>query len=171
MRVFPGTAVAALLGVGIAFAEGGINPLAQPPDAMAGVAVPGKLDVVDCGGVPHYAFAGEAEDYFPGEGLESEAELYEEAVLDAKTRLYDILSGGDVTRRVELSGLFVARHWAEGPMRRVVCVVPVDAVHVTGGIPAESLPPLEASPLGKEVLEMDETSHTIPTESQTPTNL
>ena len=123
--------------------------------------MPGKAEVVDCGGVPHYAFAGEAEDYFPGEGRETEAELFDEAVLDAKTRFYGILSGGDPSRRVELSGLFVARHWTEGPVHRVVCMVPVSAVRVTAGSPAESPP-------GKEVSATGNPGITIPPEIQIP---
>ena len=101
MRTFPGLLVAALVGAGIAFAADEAVPPVQTPTPPADASVPGKveLEIVDCGGVPHYAFAGEAEDYFPGEGLETEAELYEEAVLDAKTRFYGILSGGGPRRQ------------------------------------------------------------------------
>ena len=162
--------VAALVGAGIAFAADEAVPPVQTPTPPADASVPGKveLEIVDCGGVPHYAFAGEAEDYFPGEGLETEAELYEEAVLDAKTRFYGILSGGDPSRRVELSGLFVARHWAEGPMRRVVCMVPVSAVHMTGGGPAETLPPPEDVPPAQEVSATDNPDTKFRPEIQTP---
>jgi hypothetical protein len=116
------------------------------PDAF----VPGKVAVIDYHGQLHYAFAGEAEDYFPGEGLETEAELHEEAVLDAKTRFYGVMSGGDPSRLVGLSGTFVPYQWVEGPMRYVVCMVPVSAVRLMDGGAAETLSPPGESPPAKD---------------------
>ena len=166
MRTLSGTAVVALLSAGMAFAADTAVALAEAPEDPTDAAVLERLDVVDCGGVPHYAFAGEAEDYFPGEGLETEAELYEEAVLDAKTRLYGILSGGDSSRHVELSGFFVARHWSEGPMRHVECMVPVSAVHVSGGETGVIMPPSEET-LEKETPEVS--GNATSTQPSTPT--
>lgn len=171
MRAFPGTFLATLLGAGIAFAADEVDTPVQAPNVPADVAFPGtvELEIVDCGGVPHYAFAGEAEGYFLGEGLETEADLYEEAVLNAKNRFYGILTEGDSSRRVELSGLFVARHWAEGPMRYVVCMVPVSAVRVSGGGVTEDSPPSQEVTAEKEGLECDEANGTIPASTPTQT--
>lgn len=132
------------------------------PDAF----VPGKVAVVEYRGESCYAFAGEAEDFFPGEGLETEAELHDEAVLDAKSHFYEVLSGGDSSRVVGLSGAFVAYRWAEGPMRYVVCMVPVSAVTIRSAVvePKSALPE-EAIP-SEEETEAD-VANAIPPHPQT----
>ena len=79
---------------------------------------------VDRAGEAFYAFAGAAESFFEGEFAESDAELYEEATLDAKARFYEWMAKGAPTLSFSLSGLRIAYRWADGAMRYVVCVVP-----------------------------------------------
>lgn len=143
-------------------------PLERAKAAWPDAFVPGKVAVIDYHGQPHYAFAGEAEEYFPGEGLETEAELHDEAVLDAKARFYAVMSGGDSSRVVGLSGAFVAYRWAEGPMRYVVCMVPVSAVTVTPAVAAGTVTPAGAVPWETE-MEADG-RNPIPSNTQHQTN-
>lgn len=141
-------------------------PSAEDRAAWPDAFVPGKVAVVEYRGESCYAFAGEAEDFFPGEGLETEAELHDEAVLDAKSHFYEVLSGGDPSRVIGLSGAFVAYWWAEGPMRYVVCMVPVPAVTVSPSmVEAEPAVPAEAIP-SEEETETD-VANAIPLHPQT----
>lgn len=123
MKTFPGTAAVLVLVAFATFAKDDLGPFADARSSWPEAFVPGNVAAVDLAGEALYAFAGEAESFFEGEFAESDAELYEEATLDAKARFYETMSGGDVSRSVSLSGLRVAYRWAEGPMRRVVCVV------------------------------------------------
>lgn len=122
--------------------------------------------MVDYHGEPCYAFAGEAEDLFPGEGRETEAELHEEAVLDAKAHFFEVLSDGDPSRVVGLSGAFVAYRWADGPMRHVVCMVPVSAVTVTPPVEEETSPTVDSVLPGEEAKPDGGIAIPIPTHPQ-----
>ena len=131
-----------LLAADVASALNDLGPLAEARAVWPDAFVPGKVTAVDFAGETFYAFAGEAESFFSGEFAESDAELYEEATLDAKARLYGTLSEGDKSRSVALSGLRIAYRWADGPMRRVVCIVPRQNVNVS---PSVSIPSQSAS--------------------------
>ncbi len=111
--------------------ENELGPFEEARAAWPDAFVPGNLIVVDYNGEPHYAFAGEAEDFFPDEGFESEAELQEEAILDAKARFFSSLSGNGENCTVSMKGVTVAYRWVDGPMHYVVCIVPKRLVSVS----------------------------------------
>lgn len=105
-----------------------LGPIADAKAAWPEAFVPGNLVEASFGGTVFYAFAGEAEQFFSGKYAEPDSELYEEAVLDAKARLFESLSKGDPDASVSMSGLRTAYKFADGAFRRVVCVVPRDSV-------------------------------------------
>jgi len=144
MKALPETAAVLVLVASATFAKDDLGPFADARSSWPDAFVPGKVATVDLAGEALYAFAGEAESFFDGELAESNAELYEEATLDAKARFYETMSEGDTSRSVSLSGLRVAYRWTEGPMRRVVCVVPRRNVKVSPSVstptPAAALP-------------------------------
>ena len=148
MKTVPGIVAVLALTASAAFARDDLGSFADARAAWPDAFVPGKVAIVDFAGEGFYAFAGEAESFFPGEMAESDAELYEEATLDAKARFYATMSGGDASRTISLSGLRVAYRWAEGPLRRVVCVVPRRNVAVSPPVSGpEPLAPV-AEPVG-----------------------
>ncbi|MBQ6102432.1 MAG: hypothetical protein IJL06_02050, partial [Kiritimatiellae bacterium] len=150
MKTLPGAAVLLALAASAVSAKDDLGSFADARSAWPDAFVPGKTATVDLAGEALYAFAGEAESFFDGEFAESDAELYEEATLDAKARFYETMSGGDASRSVSLSGLRVAYRWAEGSMRRVVCVVPRRNVKVSPSVsvPAPPAPAPAPGPPG-----------------------
>lgn len=148
MKTVPGIVAVLALTASAAFARDDLGSFADARAAWPDAFVPGKVATIDRAGEELYAFAGEAESFFPGEMAESDAELYEEATLDAKTRFYETMAGDNPSRSVSLSGLRVAYRWAEGPLRRVVCVVPRRNVAVSPPVSGpEQLAPV-AEPVG-----------------------
>lgn len=117
------------------------------PDAFA----PGMVAEVDCGGVRCYAFAGEAEQCFSGKYAESEAELFEEATLDAKARFFAVLGKGDPGAVITMGGLRTAYQYTDGAFRRVVCVVPAESVSVSFPPAPQTSPASIGSDPGGEV--------------------
>lgn len=140
MKTFPGIVIILALGASIGFSKDDLGPFADARRTWPEAFVPGKFSVANHAGEELYAFAGEAESFFTGEFAESDAELFEEATLDAKARFLKTMTKDDPARSIVLSGLRVAYRWAEGPLRRVVCVVLKKNVSVVAGNPAFDKP-------------------------------
>jgi len=131
MKSFLGTIAVFVLAASIGFASDDFGPFATARSAWPDAFVPGKVATIDFAGEELYAFAGEAESFFEGEFAESESELREEAILDAKANFFEVMTEGDHTRTVSLSGLRVAYRWREESFYFVVCVVPRRNVRVS----------------------------------------
>lgn len=147
MQSLPGLIAVLVLAASIVFAKDDLGPFADARSTWPDAFRPGKLASIDLANEALYAFAGEAESFFSGEFAESDAELYEEATLDAKARFYETMSEGDPSLSVTFSGLRVAYRWAEGPMRRVVCIVPRRNVKVSS-LPSPAPPVSDTAPPG-----------------------
>ena len=106
--------------------ELGLLPEAQkrhPAVFVAGNVLPYVID-----GVSGYTYAGEAEQCFAGGVAETDAELYQEARLDAKGNLLRYLKKERPSCEISMSGEMVMYQYAEGNVRRVVCFVAKESV-------------------------------------------
>ena len=73
---------------------------------------------------------GEAEKCFDGDMAESDAELFQEATLDAKKNLYKHLTKEDKTLTVRMNGVKKLYEYSEEKMRRVVLFVAKSDVEI-----------------------------------------
>ena len=87
------------------------------------VFVPGNVLEYTVGTVNGYVYNGEAEKCFDGDMAESDAELFQEATLDAKKNLYKHLTKEDKTLTVRMNGVKKLYEYSEEKMRRVVLFV------------------------------------------------
>ena len=85
--------------------------------------VPGNVLEYSVGDVPGYVFNGEAERFFEGGMAESDSELYQEAVLDAKSNLLKFLKQKSKIDSLQMKGVVKLYEYSEGKMRRVVLFV------------------------------------------------
>ena len=82
--------------------------------------VPGNVLEYSIEDVSGYVFNGEAERCFDGDMAEKDAELYQEAALDAKANLHKFLKKKTGASSVQVSGAVKLYEYPEGKMRRVV---------------------------------------------------
>lgn len=87
------------------------------------VFVPGNVLAYTIAGVQGYVFNGEAERCFTGTLAESDADLYREAVLDAKKNLRNYLAKRTPSSAYQLSAVRKLYEYTDGKMRRVVLFV------------------------------------------------
>ena len=120
---------------------------------------------VEVDGVEYWAFTGDSDSTDGFNGL-SDTERYAEAALDARRNLLRHVTGGSKRITAEVSGIVVAYRFAEGPERRVVCLVPVENVHIVTASTPEAPTPLAPAaaepPPASPVVPFDE-SPAIPT--------
>ena len=90
--------------------------------------VPGNVIEYTITGSSGYVFNGEAEQCFTGDMAESESELYQEAVLNAKNNLRKYLVEHKKVDAFQLSAVKKLYEYPEGKMRRVVLFVAKDAI-------------------------------------------
>ncbi len=151
MKAFPGTLPVFAILVTLAtesLAKDDLGPIDQARAAWPAAFIPGEGVSADLAGEAFYAFAGEAESFFPDE---TENDLREEAVLDAKANFFASMTQGDRSRTVSMSGFRVAYHWREGGVFRVVCVVPRRSVSVSPANSSTTSPtPAAAAPTSTE---------------------
>ena len=111
-----------------------INELGSLTDARKShpaIFVPGNVLKYMVSGKNGYVYNGEAEQCFAGSMAESDAELYQEAVLDAKNNLYKFLTKGDKSLSVQMSGAVKLYEFVDDKYRRVVCFVAKDNVVIS----------------------------------------
>ena len=113
------------------FALDDLGTLEKAREEHPAIFVPGNVLEYTIGNEIGYVYNGEAEKCFEGELAESDAELFQEASLDAKKNLYDFLTKDDKSLEVQMSGVRKLYEFAEAKMRRVVLFVGKDKVSVT----------------------------------------
>lgn len=106
------------------------GPLEKAKKALPAIFVPGNVLIETCNGAECYVYNGVAERCFSGAMAEPDAELYREAVADAKRNLFAHLIKGDKRKTVELSGVTIAYQYSEGKLFHSVCLVPKSKVVV-----------------------------------------
>ena len=115
-----------------------LNELGAFDDARAknpAIFVPGNVLEYAIEGVSGYVFNGEAEQCFSGNMAESDSELYQEAVLDAKSNLRKYLAKRTKSDAFQLSAVRKLYEYPDGKMRRVVLFVAKESV---SALPAQS---------------------------------
>jgi len=90
--------------------------------------VPGNVIEYVITGVSGYVFNGEAEQCFTGNMAESDSELYQEAVLDAKNNLRKYLVKHMKAEAFQLSAVKKLYEYSDGKLRRVVLFVAKEGV-------------------------------------------
>ena len=103
-----------------------LNELGALDDARAknpAVFVSGNVLEYTVEGVSGYVFNGESEQCFTGDMAETDSELYQEAVLDAKSNLRKYLAKRTKAETFQLSGVRKLYEYKDGKMRRVVLFV------------------------------------------------
>lgn len=115
---------------GAGFCIDDFGPLEKAKKALPAMFIPGNVLVEICNGVEYYVYNGVAEQCFSGAMAESDAELYREAVADAKRNLFAYLTKGDKSKTVELSGATIAYQYSEDKLFRAICLVPKSKVVV-----------------------------------------
>ena len=106
------------------------GPLEKAKKALPAIFVPGNVLIETCNGAEYYVYNGMAERCFSGAMAEPDAELYREAVADAKRNLFAHLTQGDKRKTVELSGATIAYQYSEDKLFRAICLVPKSKVAV-----------------------------------------
>lgn len=106
------------------------GPLEKAKKALPAIFVPGNVLIETCNGADCYVYNGVAERCFSGAMAEPDAELYREAVADAKRNLFAHLIKGDKRKTVELSGVTIAYQYSEDKLFRAICLVPKSKVLV-----------------------------------------
>lgn len=119
------------------------GPLEKAKKALPAIFVPGNVLIETCNGVEYYVYNGVAERCFSGAMAEPDAELYREAVADAKRNLFAHLTKGDKRKTVELSGVTIAYQYSEDKLFRAICLVPKSKVVVRLAQPPK--PPCDTS--------------------------
>lgn len=110
------------------FALNELGNLAEARDKHPAVFVSGNVLEYSIAGTPGYVFNGEAEKCFAGDMAESDSELYQEAVLDAKNNLRKYLVEHAGTKAFQMSGVIKLYEYPDGKMRRVVLFVAKEAI-------------------------------------------
>lgn len=106
------------------------GPLEKAKKALPAIFVPGNVLIETCNGAEYYVYNGVSERCFSGAMAEPDAELYREAVADAKRNLFACLTKGDKRKTVELSGVTIAYQYSEDKLFRAICLVPKSKVVV-----------------------------------------
>ena len=114
-----------------AFALNDLGPLEKAMKDHPAIFVPGNVLEYTIGSEIGYVYNGEAEKCFEGELAESDADLFQEASLDAKKNLYNFLTKDNKSLEVQMNGARKLYEFAEAKMRRVVMFVCKDKVRVT----------------------------------------
>lgn len=114
-----------------AFALNDLGPFEKARKDHPAIFVPGNVLEYTIGNEIGFVFNGEAEKCFEGELAESEADLFQEASLDAKKNLYNFLTKDNKSLEVRMSGARKLYEFAEAKMRRVILFVGKDNVSVT----------------------------------------
>ncbi len=114
-----------------AFAFEDLGPLASVRSKRPELFVPGNVLVVEIKGTPCYVFSGEAEQSFTGDFAESESELYDEAVLAAKSNFYEHLSKGDKKTEILMSGCQLLYRYNDKKIYTAILFVPKANVKIT----------------------------------------
>lgn len=112
----------------VAVAANELGPLPDAQKRHPAVFVSGNVLPYVIAGVEGYTYAGEAEQCFAGGMAETDAELYQEARLDAKGNLLRFLKKERPSCEISMSGGIVMYQYPEGKIRRVVCFVAKEAV-------------------------------------------
>ena len=106
------------------------GPLEKAKKTLPAIFVPDNVLIETCNGAECYVYNGVAERCFSGAMAEPDAELYREAVADAKRNLFAHLTKGDKRKTVELSGGTIAYQYSEDKLFRAICLVPKSKVVV-----------------------------------------
>jgi len=123
-------AALSLLTCTTAFALNDLGPLEKARREHPALFVAGNVLEYTIGNEICYVYNGEAEKCFEGELAESDADLFQEASLDAKKNLYNYLTKGNKSIEVHVSGARKLYEFVEAKMRRVVLFVGKDRVVV-----------------------------------------
>ena len=132
-----------------------LGPLAEARRTHPAFFAKGAVHQTEVDGEVYWVFTGDS-DQRDGFASLSDTERYAEATLDARRNLLRHVTGGARNVTAEVSGIVVAYRFAEGPARRVVCLVPVEKVRVVSASApptapvaqsAEPAPPIAAEPL------------------------
>lgn len=115
----------------VAFALNDLGPLEKVRKDHPTIFVAGNVIEYTIGNEIGYVYNGEAEKCFEGELAESDAELFQEASLDAKKNLYNFLTKDDKSLEVQMGEARKLYEFTEAKMRRVVMFVGKDKVSVT----------------------------------------
>lgn len=111
---------------GMLLAENDFGPLAEARERFPQYFVSGAVgEAKTVNGVEVYYYNGVAEQFFTGDLAESDSELWLEAELDAKSKLYHFFQGDDesVVVNVQLQEARLAYRWKEGKIYRSLYVV------------------------------------------------
>ena len=127
-RFIAGAIMVMIAGAGFCIDDFG--PLEKAKKALPAIFVPGNVLIETCNGAECYVYNGVAERCFSGAMAEPDAELYREAVADAKRNLFAHLTKGDKRKTVELSGGTIAYQYSEDKLFRAICLVPKSKVVV-----------------------------------------
>ena len=113
-----------------AFAVNDLGSLEKARKDHPAIFVPGNALEYTIDNEIGYVYNGEAEKCFEGALAESDAELFQEASLDAKRNLYKFLTKDDKSLEVQMGEARKLYEFAEAKMRRVVMFVCKDKVSV-----------------------------------------
>jgi len=102
--------------------------------------IPGSVNTISLQSKPYYVFSGEAEQCFSGEFAEPESELYEEAVLSAKSNFFEFLTKGKKTLTVSMSRCSVLYRFHDRKGYTVILFVPKGTVKVSGTSSPQPVP-------------------------------
>lgn len=127
-----------------------LGVLAEAQRAHPAAFIPGNVLPYTLNDVPGYLFNGEAEQCFTGDLSESDAELYREALADAKANLANFFAQKVPGKTLTLRAVRKLYAYPEGKMRRVVCFVAEGDVAFLEPAPLQPLPPPNLTPQPKE---------------------
>ena len=113
------------------FAFEDLGPLASVRRKRPELFVPGRVLVVDVKGTPSYVFSGVSERSFSGAFAEPESELYDEAVLSAKSNFYEHFSKGDKRIGISMSRCQLLYRYNDRKTYTAVLFVPKANVKIT----------------------------------------
>lgn len=105
-----------------------LGNLAVAREKHPAIFVSGNVLEYSIAGTAGYVFNGEAEQCFTGDMAESDSELYQEAVLDAKNNLRKYLIEHTKVEAFQMSGVRKLYEYPDGKMRRVVLFVAKEAI-------------------------------------------
>lgn len=169
-----------LLLTGTLVAENDLGPLSEAqekyPHCFEHAAV-GETTTPD--GVAVYYYNGTAERFFEGEVNESDADLWAEAIGDAKAKLYNFFKDDDptISVTVEIEAPRLAYRWTDGPYYRVLYVINKENLTVTKTKlqppvidpptpPKPELPPPEQPPVALPEPPKEDVEHPTPVAPQ-----
>ncbi len=127
-----------------------LGPLAEARRTHPVFFAKGAVHRTEVDGEVYWVFTGDS-DQRDGFASLSDTERYAEAALDARRNLLRHVTGGARNVTAEVSGIVVAYRFADGPARRVVCLVPVEKVRVvSASTPAVPAAPAPSTPAAEE---------------------